>query len=55
MDNFGIGQTFWIFGGVSTIGIIFTYYVIPETKGKSLAEIEMVLNTKKVANKIMTK
>lgn len=46
MDNFGIGQTFWIFGGVSIIGIIFTYYVIPETKGKSLAEIEDVLSSK---------
>lgn len=44
MDNFGIGQTFWIFGSVSAIGILFTYFVIPETKGKSLAEIEYSLN-----------
>jgi facilitated trehalose transporter len=43
----GTGQTFWIFGGVCFIGILFTYFVVPETKGKSLAEIEDLLNGRK--------
>ncbi|KAG5671420.1 hypothetical protein PVAND_001618 [Polypedilum vanderplanki] len=44
METFGIGQTFWIFAGASFIGIFFTYFIIPETKGKSLTEIENSLN-----------
>jgi MFS family permease len=44
MEVFGIGQTFWIFAGASFIGIFFTLLVIPETKGKSLAEIETALS-----------
>jgi MFS family permease len=40
MEGFGIGQTFWIFAGASFIGIFFTFLIVPETKGKSLAEIE---------------
>ncbi|KAG5671421.1 hypothetical protein PVAND_001619 [Polypedilum vanderplanki] len=40
----GIGETFWIFASASFIGILFTFFVVPETKGKSLAEIEELLN-----------
>jgi facilitated trehalose transporter len=40
----GTGQTFWIFAGGSVVGILFTFFVVPETKGRSLAEIEELLN-----------
>lgn len=45
-ELFGTGPTFWIFGGAIFVGIFFTYFVIPETKGKTLAEIETSLNKK---------
>lgn len=40
----GLGWTFWIFSIGSVVGIIFTFFVIPETKGKSMAEIQAMLN-----------
>jgi SP family facilitated glucose transporter-like MFS transporter 8 len=43
-DFLGIGETFWFFGGASFLGILFTIFIVPETKGKSLAEIEESLN-----------
>ncbi|WP_128478013.1 sugar porter family MFS transporter [Halorussus pelagicus] len=38
--NVGTSSTFWLFGGLSAIALVFTYYVVPETKGRSLEEIE---------------
>lgn len=46
-DSIGIGQTFWIFAGLSIIGTIFVLLVVPETKGKSMAEIQRMLNGEK--------
>lgn len=42
-DIIDIGPTFWIFAGASFIGIIFTFFIIPETKGKSMADIQKML------------
>lgn len=39
----GIGQTFWMFAVVSFIGFIFIIFVVPETKNKSLQEIQKML------------
>ncbi|XP_076665642.1 facilitated trehalose transporter Tret1-2 homolog [Andrena cerasifolii] len=36
--------TFWLYAGFSAIGIFFVYFLIPETKGKSLDEIQRELN-----------
>jgi len=36
----GNAGTFWMFGGFCLVSFIFTYYVVPETKGKSLEELE---------------
>ena len=44
MNDFGVGQTFWIYASGSVLGILFTFFIIPETKGKSLLEIERELN-----------
>jgi len=43
-ELFGTGETFWIFASASVVGVFFTYFVVPETKGKTLAEIEFSLN-----------
>jgi SP family arabinose:H+ symporter-like MFS transporter len=39
LDGFGGAITFWIFMFNANILIIFTYKMIPETKGKTLEEI----------------
>lgn len=44
----GKGETFWIFAGVSVIGTIFTFLVVPETKGKSINDIQRMLGGEKV-------
>ncbi|UPV73539.1 sugar porter family MFS transporter [Halorussus limi] len=38
--NVGTAATFWLFGGLSAVALVFTYAVVPETKGRSLEEIE---------------
>lgn len=32
--------TFWLYAVLATIGVIFLAFVLPETKGKSLEEVE---------------
>ena len=34
---------FWIFAGVCAVGVAFVFFYVPETKGKSLEEIEAEL------------
>ncbi|ELY65866.1 MFS transporter, partial [Natrinema versiforme] len=38
----GIGQTgtFWLYGVLSLLALVFCYRLVPETKGRSLEEIE---------------
>ncbi|XP_063228377.1 facilitated trehalose transporter Tret1-like isoform X2 [Bacillus rossius redtenbacheri] len=40
-----VGQdvTFWIFGGITIAGTAFVFFVVPETKGKTLDEIQVEL------------
>jgi len=40
VNGFGIASTFWIYSAVCLVGLYWGYYYIPETKGKSLEEIE---------------
>ena len=35
-----IAGTFWFFGGCAFLGFVFVYILMPETKGKTLEEIE---------------
>lgn len=46
-DSIGKAGTFWIFGGASILCLIFDIVWVPETKGKSLAEIQDILEKKK--------
>ena len=40
VSGFGIASTFWLFSFVCLVGLFWGYYYIPETRGKSLEEIE---------------
>lgn len=42
LNSAGPAMTFWIFGVLSLVTFLFTWRVVPETKGKSLEEIEAV-------------
>lgn len=42
-DAIGIGITFWIFAGLSLIGVFFSMFAVIETKAKSMAEIQRIL------------
>ncbi|KAK9284296.1 hypothetical protein L1049_023467 [Liquidambar formosana] len=44
VEKFGVAPVYAGFGGVSLLAAIFAYYLIVETKGRSLEEIEMSLN-----------
>lgn len=46
-DAMGIGQTFWLFAGLSFVGIFFSMFVVIETKAKSMAEIQKILEGEK--------
>jgi sugar porter (SP) family MFS transporter len=41
--SFGPAVTFWIYSGICVLGFIFIQFRLPETKGKTLEEIEQVL------------
>ncbi|GLH04112.1 Glucose transporter type 3 [Gryllus bimaculatus] len=40
---FKLGPTFWIFAAISAVGTVFVYIFVPETKGKSLVQIQKEL------------
>ncbi|XP_060523215.1 uncharacterized protein LOC132700112 [Cylas formicarius] len=42
-EALGMAGSFWLFGAFCFVGIIFVYYFLPETKGKTLAEIQKML------------
>ncbi|CAG9560942.1 unnamed protein product [Danaus chrysippus] len=39
----GPGQVFWMFAGIMVAAFIFIFFVVPETKGKSVDEIQLLL------------
>lgn len=47
LNSAGPAMTFWIFGIMSLITFLFTWRVVPETKGKSLEEIESLWSAEK--------
>ncbi|ORY00194.1 general substrate transporter [Basidiobolus meristosporus CBS 931.73] len=38
--------TFWLYGGIACLGWLFVYFLLPETKGKSLEEIRGLFSKK---------
>lgn len=42
-DLAGLCGVFWIYASVAFIGAVFSYMFVPETKGKSLKEIQVML------------
>jgi MFS family permease len=43
LDNLGSSNTFLIYGLFAAIGVFFVWFVVPETKNKSLEELEGIL------------
>jgi sugar porter (SP) family MFS transporter len=46
VQAFGPSLTFWLYGALAVAAFIFSYYLVPETKGRSLEEIERSLRGK---------
>lgn len=40
INNIGEANTFWIYGCIGIFCLFFTYFLVPETKGRSLEQIE---------------
>jgi SP family galactose:H+ symporter-like MFS transporter len=40
LNKFGHASTFWLFAGLNALFIVFTFWLIPETKGVTLEQIE---------------
>jgi Sugar (and other) transporter len=38
--TFGLSLTFWLYGLLSVVALIFVYKLVPETKGRTLEAIE---------------
>ena len=43
LDVLGPGGVFAVFGGFAALGLVFTLFVVPETKGRTLEELEAEL------------
>lgn len=48
--DIGPAVAFWTFAAVAILGVAFTYYLVPETKGRSLEEIEEDLRDRTIAS-----
>lgn len=40
----GSGPYFWVFAGITSLGIVFTNFLVPETKGLALSDIQRILS-----------
>lgn len=47
VDSLGPGYTFWLYALVSISSFLFSYYLVPETKGRTLEEIGEVIRHRK--------
>jgi SP family arabinose:H+ symporter-like MFS transporter len=44
IERIGPATTFWIYGAMCVAAIVFAWRYVPETKGRSLEEIENTWN-----------
>jgi SP family facilitated glucose transporter-like MFS transporter 8 len=49
IDWMGEHWTFWLFAIICCIATSFVFFVVPETKGKTLIEIQRILNGESIA------
>jgi predicted MFS family arabinose efflux permease len=49
---FGLPVTFWLYGLICLTALLFVYFLMPETKGKSLEKIEELWYSCKKAREI---
>lgn len=47
-EGIGSDSTFYIFSGICFLGVVFIIFLIPETKGKSVAEVQAILSGKPI-------
>jgi hypothetical protein len=47
ITSFGSASTYWIYDGISILCLLFVIFVVPETKGKTLEELEKLLINEK--------
>ncbi|CAL7936257.1 unnamed protein product [Xylocopa violacea] len=47
-EQYGVHVAFWFFSLISILGVLFVYFYVPETKGKTLQEIQQQLHGLKV-------
>ena len=46
IDAFTAAGTFWLYGSLAFLAVLFVYVFVPETKGKSLEEIQQYFESK---------
>jgi SP family xylose:H+ symportor-like MFS transporter len=44
VEKFNHSFSFWLFGTMALLALIFVWRMVPETKGKSLEEMEKIWN-----------
>jgi len=54
LDSMGPSRTFWLYGGLAIAAWFFSYYLVPETKGRSLEEIEHSWRMRRAAGVVRT-
>lgn len=47
-ENLGWANNFWLYGGICAVGFAVLWWILPETKGKTLEQLERELNSGKL-------
>ncbi|XP_076248619.1 facilitated trehalose transporter Tret1 [Calliopsis andreniformis] len=48
VEDYGAHVSFWIFSAITLLGTIFVYIIVPETKGRTLQEVQEQLHGRKL-------
>lgn len=54
-DLIGSDATFWMFMGFTVVSLFFVFFLLPETKGKTLEEIERLFSSKTKTDVVVEK